>query len=54
METFPIVRRDDEKRHGCYRTRDVILSIYDAMAASTREGRPYATALTPPAASHRS
>lgn len=32
METFPIVRRKDEVRHGAYRTRDTILEIYDAMA----------------------
>jgi len=50
MSTFPIVRRGDEKRHGCYRTRDTILSIYDAMTAAARDGQPYATILTPPPA----
>jgi hypothetical protein len=32
MGTFPIVRRTDEERHGCYRTRDRILEAYDALA----------------------
>ncbi|GHO68190.1 hypothetical protein KSC_070820 [Ktedonobacter sp. SOSP1-52] len=31
METFPIVKRDDEKQHGEYRTKRVILEIYDEM-----------------------
>ncbi len=47
MDTFPIVRRDDEARHGHYRTRDRILSVYDAMAIASRDGRPYATVLDP-------
>ena len=32
METFPIVKRKDEAAHGCYRTKDTILEIYDEMA----------------------
>lgn len=32
METFPIVKRKDEAAHGEYRTKRVILEIYDAMA----------------------
>ena len=31
MDTFPIVRRKDEKEHGEYRTKRVILEIYDEM-----------------------
>ncbi len=30
LDTFPIVRRKDEKKHGEYRTKRVILEIYDA------------------------
>ena len=40
MDTFPIVRRNDEKAHGEYRTKRVILEIYDAMADVTRKGKP--------------
>ena len=31
METFPLVKRKDEKRYGEYRTKRVILEIYDEM-----------------------
>ena len=36
MDTFPIVRKNDEKVHGEYRTKRVILEVYDAMAAAAR------------------
>ncbi len=32
LDTFPIVRRNDEKEHGEYRTKRVILELYDAFA----------------------
>ena len=32
LSTFPTVRRKDEARYGTYRTRDLILSYYDAYA----------------------
>jgi hypothetical protein len=54
MDTFPIVRRKDEaKFDGDYRTRRVILAIYDALAASIRTGQPYQTRLDPPPADPR-
>lgn len=55
METFPIVRKNDERTHGEYRTKRAILEAYDALAAS-KVGKPYRTPLDPPpgdvAASH--
>jgi hypothetical protein len=49
MDTFPIVRRKDEdKYNGDYRTKRVILEIYDAMADAIRTGKPYQTRLDPP------
>lgn len=36
METFPIVKRKDEKAHGTYRTKLAILDIYDQMAEVIR------------------
>jgi hypothetical protein len=53
MDTFPIVRKNDEKAHGEYRTKRVILEIYDAMAEAARTGTPYATRLDPPPADPR-
>ncbi len=48
METFPIVKRKDEKAHGHYRTKDTILEIYDAMLEAQRTGQTYQTRLDPP------
>jgi hypothetical protein len=50
LDSFPLVRRDDEKRHGEYRTRRVILEIYDAMQRAIETGLPYRTVLDPPPA----
>jgi hypothetical protein len=41
METFPIVKRKDIAAHGEYRTKGLILEIYDAMAVAERTGKPY-------------
>jgi hypothetical protein len=48
MDTFPIVKRKDEHRYGAYRTKEMILEIYDAMAEAARTGKPYQTILDPP------
>jgi hypothetical protein len=53
MDTFPIVRKHDEKALGEYRTKRVILEIYDALAESTRTGTPYQTRLAPAPGSFR-
>lgn len=50
METFPIVRRNDEKAHGEYRTKRLILHVYDAMLSAMATGSDYQTLLTPPPA----
>jgi hypothetical protein len=41
METFPIVKRKDIAAQGEYRTKRMILEIYDAMAEAIRTGVPY-------------
>jgi hypothetical protein len=48
LDTFPIVRKHDEKAHGEYRTKRVILEIYDALATATATGVPYQSPLGPP------
>ena len=53
MDTFPIVRRKDEEKWAEYRTKRVILEIYDALAESIRAGQPYQTRLDPPPADPR-
>jgi hypothetical protein len=53
LESFPIFQRNDEASFGEYRTKRVILEIYDAMAEAARTGIPYQTRLDPPPADPR-
>ena len=53
MDTFPIVKRKDGEKHGEYRTKRVILEIYDEMVDAMRTGKPYQTHLDPPPADPR-
>jgi hypothetical protein len=48
MDTFEVVREKDEKNHGEYRTKRLILECYDALADATRTGQPYQSPLSPP------
>jgi hypothetical protein len=48
METFPIVKQNDVKAHGSYRTKETILEFYDRMAAADATGVPYETPIMPP------
>jgi hypothetical protein len=48
METFPVVKRRDIERYGSFRTKELILQVYDAMAEAARTGRPYQTIIDPP------
>ncbi|MCS6853003.1 MAG: hypothetical protein NZ700_17745, partial [Gemmataceae bacterium] len=50
LDTFPIVRRKDEESYGDYRTKRVILEIYDDLAEAARTGQAYRTRLDPPPA----
>ncbi|HXH24979.1 MAG TPA: S24 family peptidase, partial [Vicinamibacterales bacterium] len=53
MDTFPIVRRNDEAAYGEYRTKRVILEIYDRMQRAIESGVAYQTILDPPPADPR-
>jgi hypothetical protein len=48
METFPVVERRDIEQFGSFRTKELILQIYDAMTEAERTGHPYQTILDPP------
>jgi hypothetical protein len=49
MDTFPIVRaRDEETFGGNYRTKQLILQIYNSLQESLSTGRPYISPLDPP------
>ncbi|MDI1228243.1 MAG: N-6 DNA methylase [bacterium] len=48
MDTFPIVKRKDEEHYGGnYRTKRVILEIYDALVEAERTGVKYLSRLKP-------
>src|SRR6266699_5994129 len=53
LETFPIVKRKEEQQCGEYRTKRVILEIYDEMAQAIAAGQSYETRLNPPPADPR-
>ncbi|WP_436778205.1 Eco57I restriction-modification methylase domain-containing protein [Yinghuangia sp. YIM S09857] len=48
MDCFPVVQRTDIAAHGTYRTKDLILDIYDRMAEASAKGTEYQTILAPP------
>jgi len=48
MNSFPIVQSKEEEKYGEYRTKRVILEMYDAMQEANRAGQPYQTRLDPP------
>jgi hypothetical protein len=49
LDAFPILRRKDEERfNGDYRTKRVILEIYDEMVSAVTKGLSYYTRLNPP------
>jgi hypothetical protein len=47
FDTFDVLQRSDERAHGEYRTKRVILEIYEALAEAAATGRPYVSPLGP-------
>ena len=50
MEAFPIVKRNDTREHGSYRSKELVFEVYDRMAHAIETGEPYQTILDPPPA----
>jgi SOS-response transcriptional repressor LexA len=48
IETFPVAKRKDIAEYGTYRTKEMILEIFDEMTEAIRTGKPYQTKLDPP------
>ena len=48
LDSFPIVRRKDGDAYGEFRTRRVILEVYDEMTRAAVSGSDYTTRLDPP------
>jgi hypothetical protein len=53
LDQFPIVWQQGEQAHSCYRTKERIREIYDAMIAAQCSGEPYQTHLAPSSADMR-
>ncbi|MER6971191.1 hypothetical protein ABT304_09070 [Nocardioides sp. NPDC000445] len=49
MDSFSVVRRKDVETHGEYRTKRLILEVYDAMQAAIDSKTTYQSILSPPA-----
>ena len=52
-ETFRVLKDREVRQFGEYRTKRVILEVYDAMARAAATGEPYRTLLDPPPADPR-
>jgi hypothetical protein len=50
LDSFTVLRKYEERDHGEFRTKRVVLEIYDEMATAKQTGRAYQTRLTPPPA----
>ena len=48
LDTFPVLERLEQREHGEYRTKRVVLETYDALAAAVARGVPYYSPLGPP------
>jgi len=47
LDSFTVLRKYEERDHDEFRTKRVVLGIYDEMAAAKRAGCPYQTRLNP-------
>lgn len=52
-ESFRVLKEQEEREFGEYRSKRIVLEYYDAMAEAIKTGRPYQTILDPPPADPR-
>lgn len=50
LDSFTVLRKYDERDHGEFRTKRLVLTAYDAMAKAKQQGVAYGTSLAPPPA----
>ncbi|MBO6675575.1 MAG: N-6 DNA methylase [Rhizobiales bacterium] len=50
LDSFTVLRKYEERDHGEFRTKRLVLEAYDAMAKAKAEGVAYQTPLSPPPA----
>jgi hypothetical protein len=53
VDSFTVLRKYEERDHGEFRTKRLVLEIYDAMAAASEADEVYRTRLDPPPADPR-
>jgi hypothetical protein len=53
LDSFDVLSRSEQREHGEYRTKRLILEIYDELAEAIATGLPYQTRLDPPPADPR-
>jgi hypothetical protein len=49
-ESFRVLREKETERYGEFRTKQLVMAYYDAMAEAIRTGTPYQTRIDPPPA----
>src|SRR5690606_27193731 len=50
LDSFTVLRKYEERDHGEFRTKRLVLAAYDAMAKAIEQGTAYVTPLSPPPA----
>lgn len=50
LDSFTVLRKYEETDFGEYRTKRLVLEVFDAITEAKRAGMPYRTRLDPPAA----
>jgi hypothetical protein len=50
LESFTVLRKYEEREVGEFRTKRLVLEVFDALEDAHRTGKPYQTLLAPPAA----
>jgi hypothetical protein len=48
LDSFTVLQKYEERDHGEFRTKRIVLEIYDAIATAKQTGRAYKTRLNPP------
>ena len=48
LDTFSVLKRSEERKHGAYRTKSVVLETYEAHSVAASLGMPYESPLGPP------
>jgi hypothetical protein len=48
LDSFPVVRKNEERDLGEYRTKRLVLTVYDALAEAAVKGVPFVSPLDPP------